>query len=335
MVALAAEDAEAMGGRTTVVTPLRDALLGTMKPVMTTLAVAVVLLVVIMAVNLALLMFSRFVERAPELAMRSALGATRARVLRQLLVESLAPAFAGAVLAAGIAHLAARAIIGTIPENVRIGLPFLAEAGLNGATVAVIVGLTLALAAAFGLGPAFFVTRASSRAGDVRATVSRTDRGLRRGLVTAQVALTVVLLVSSGLLVVSFTNLVTRDLGIRDPRSIMAVSAPLSGQRYEEPISQYRFYQTLIARTSSIPGVQAASVINELPGGGGGNTTFEPVDRPRTRSQEPRAKMRIVAGDYFEMMGIRIIAGRTLDARDAADAPRVAVVSYAFAKRLA
>jgi len=332
MSALATEHPEALAGRTVVAVSLLDAFLGNMRPILTSLLLAVVLLLVIMGANLALLMLTRYVERTPELAMRAALGATRARLLRQLLVESLVPSFAGAALAAAIGHVTARAVIATIPENVRIGMPYLAQAGLDGRAIGMIVGVATMLAIAFGLGPALLITTGRQRAGDARTTVARGDKNLRRGLVAAQMALTVVLLVSSGLFVMSFSNLVQRDVGVRDPKTLVAARAPLSGQRYQDPVAQQQFYKTLMARIAAIPGVRSASAINEVPGGGGGVTTFDPVDRPRPRSLQPRATLRIVGGDYFTTMGIPVVAGRALDARDRTPALPVAVVSARFAR---
>jgi putative ABC transport system permease protein len=334
MSQLASEHPDALAGRTVLAVPLRDALLGNMKPILTSLLVAVALLLVTMGANLALLMLARYVERAPELAMRSALGATRARVLRQLLVESLVPSLAGAALATVIGQLATRSLLAAIPEGVRIGMPYLTTAGLDGRVIGVIVGVATMLAIGFGLGPALVTTTAWGRVGSARTTLARGDRRLRRGLVAAQVALTVVLLVSSGLLVVSFWNLVHRDLGFRNPAGLVTARVPLSGQRYSAPIAQQQFYETLLARGAALPGVRDAGVVEEVPGGGSRITTYEPVDRPRSPSIQPRAALRIVGGAYFSTMGIPVVAGRGFASSDRTDTPPVAVVSASFAKLL-
>ncbi len=318
--ALASEHPDALAGRTVVALPLRDALLGNMKPILASLLGAVALLLVIMAANLALLMLTRYVARALELAMRSALGATRGRVLRQLLVESLLPSLAGAALA-----------------GVRIGMPYLTDAGLDGRVIGVIVGLAALLAVGFGLSPALLITNVSGcggRAGDARTTLARGDRRFRRSLVAAQVALTVVLLVSAGLLALSFRNLVRRDVGFRDPVGLVTARAPLTGLRYQAPVAQRQFYEALVSRAAALPGVRHAGLIDEVPGGGSGITTFEPVDRPISRSVQPRAALRIVGGEYFATMGIPVVAGRTFDARDRSDAPPVAIVSASLARLL-
>jgi putative ABC transport system permease protein len=335
MVALAREHADALAGRTVRVAPLRDALLGNMKPVLAGLLGAVALLMVIMATNLALLMLSRYVERAPELGMRTALGATRARIVRQLLVESLVPGLAGAALAVALGQLATRELLAVIPDSVRIGMPYLANAGLDARVVAAIGVIAISLVVAFTLGPALLVTRRAHAVVGARTTLRREDRRLRRGLVTAQLALTMVLLVGSTLLVASFSNLVRRDLGFRDPSGLIIARAPLSGPRYEDPAAQQQFYEDLLARSSAIPGVREVALIDEVPGGGGGVTTFEPVDRPRPASLQARAALRTVAGEYFRTMGIPVVSGRSFDSRDRADSPPVAVISASLARLLA
>src|SRR5437764_1286744 len=198
--ALAREHPDALAGRTVAALPMRDALLGNMKPILASLLAAVALLLVIMGANLALLMLTRYVARAPELAMRSALGATRRRVLRQLLVESLVPSVVGAALATAVGQVATRSLLRAIPEGVRIDMPYLTNVGLDARVIGVIMGLATLLAVGFGVGPALLITKLPGRAGDTRTTLALGRRRLRRTLAAAQVALTVVLLVAAGLL---------------------------------------------------------------------------------------------------------------------------------------
>src|SRR5204862_13645 len=137
-------------------------------------------------------------------------------------------------------------------------------------------------------GPALLITRGWKGGGDARTTLGRGDRRLRRGLVVTQLAFTVVLLISSGLLVVSFSNLVHRDVGFRDPEGLVTARVPLSGPRYQTPVAQRQFYEALLGRIVALPAVRGAALINEVPGGGGGITTFDPVERPRPPSVRPR-----------------------------------------------
>lgn len=334
MDGLSREHPQVLAGRTARAVPLRDALLGPARPIMTALLFAVALLLLMMTANLALLMVTRYLERVPELAMRSALGATRGRVLRQLAVEAQAPALLGVALAVLVAQFALKGLLATIPESVQIGMPYLGVAAIDARMIGLMMGTATVLALAFGLGPALFLPAARGRPGDTRTTASRADRRLRRGLVVTQLAVTTVLLATSGLLVASFVNLVGRDLGYHDPATIVTARAPLSGERYQEPAAQQGFYEALVARSAALPGVTRVGLVDEVPGGGGGAVTYETVDDPLPPAERPRAALRITGGDYFAAMGIRVLAGRTFETRDRADAPPVAVVSAALGRLL-
>jgi len=244
------------------------------------------------------------------------------------------PSLLGAALAIAIGQMTTSAVIAAIPEGVRIGMPYLGNTGLDAGVIAVIGGVATILAIGFGLGPALLITQGWKRGGDARTTVASGDRRLRRGLVVAQLAFTVVLLISSGLLVVSFSNLVHRDVGFRDPEGLVTARVPLSGPRYQTPVAQQQFYEALLGRIVALPAVRSAALINEVPGGGGGITTFDPVDRPRPPSLQPRGVLRIVGGEYFATMGIPVVSGRAFEPRDKADEPPVAIVSSSFAKLL-
>ncbi len=334
MSGLASEHPNELAGRTVVAVPLRDALLGDIGLILTGLLIAIALLLLTMAANLALLMLTRYVERLPELMLRSALGATRARVIRQLLGESLVPSLLGAALAIVIGQMTISGLMAAIPEGVRIGMPYLANARLDAGLIAVIGGVATLLAIGFGLGPALLITKGWKRGGDARTTLARGDRRLRRSLVVTQLAFTVVLLISSGLVVVSFSNLVHRDVGFRDPAGLVTARVPLSGPRYQTSIAQQQFYEALLARIVALPDVHGAALIDEVPGGGGGITTVDPVDRPRPPSMQARSVVRILGGDYFATMGIPVLTGRGFDSRDRGDAAPVAVVSASFARLL-
>lgn len=335
MSRLATEHPDALAGRTGVAVPLREALLGSVRPLLGSLLLAVALLLVTMGANLALLMVARYAERVPELHMRTLLGATRQRILRQLFVESLVPGAIGAALAVVIGQAGTRALLDAIPESVRIAMPYLANAGVDAKVVALLTMLTIALVLSFGILPGMFTMRRRRFTEDARTTLSRGDRRLRQGLVAIQLALTVVLLVCTGLLVTSFTNLLHRGLGFRDPARLVAARAPLSGPRYQAPARQRQFYEALVTRSVAIPGVRAAGLVNEVPGGGGGMTTFDLVDHPQPASVQPRALVRVVGGAYFATMGIPVFGGRVFDSNDQAESPPVVVVSASLAKLLA
>lgn len=335
MSQLAKKHPDALAGRTAVAVPLRDALLGNVRPILTSLLLAVALVLVIMGANLALLMVARYAERVPELHMRTVLGATRTRILRQLFVESVVPSAIGAGLAVVIGQAGTRVLLAAIPQSVRISMPYLAHAGVDAKVVGLLTMLTIALVLTFGVLPGVFTMRGRRLTAQARTTRSRGDRRLRQGLVAIQLSLAVVLLVCTGLLVTSFTKLLHRDLGFRDPAGLVAARAPLSGPRYQAASAQRQFYEVLLARSAEIPGVRAAGLVNEVPGGGGGMTTFDPVDHPEPASVQPRALVRIVGGAYFASMGIPVVGGRVFDTDDRADSPPVVVVSASLAKVLA
>lgn len=335
MAGLAREDPDALRGRTVDVAPLRDAILGTMKPVLTALLLAVALLVTAIGANLALLSLARYIGRAPELAMQAALGATRPRLLRELFVESLLPGLAGGALAVLIARLTTHWLLGAIPDGVRIGMPYLADAALDEWAIAGIAAAAIALSAAFTVGPALLVTSRRFQFADRRTTIARGERRLRRGLVAAQMSLAVVLLVSSALLAISFRNLVHRHLGFDAPDDLISVRAPLSGDKYGSDAAQRQFYEALLEKSATVPGVIRAGLINEVPGGGGGMTSVDLVDRPLPPATRPRVALRIVGGEYFRTMGIPVLKGRGVETRDRAGAPAVAVISASAARHLA
>lgn len=332
---LALEQPDALGGRTAVAMPLRDALLGNVRPILTNLLLAIALLLVSLAANLALLMLARYGERAPELHMRTVLGATRARILRHLFVESLVPSALGATLAVAIGHVGTRALLAGIPHSVLIGMPYLAHADVDARVVAAIILLTIVLIVLFGAFPGVVTMRERPLGSHGRATRSRSSRRVRQWLVAVQVGLTVVLLVCAGLLARSFTNLSNRDLGFGDPASLVVASVPLTGPRYEDPSRQRQFYETLLNRSEALPGVQTAALVNEGPGGGGGKTTFDVVDQPQPTSLQSQALVRIIRGAYFSTMRVPLLQGRVLDSRDRPDSPRVVVVSASLGRLLA
>lgn len=334
MADLARIHAAALEGRTAQVTPLRNAFLGNVRPILTTLLVAVALLLGIMGANLALLALSRYLDRAPELVMQRNLGATRARILRPLLIESLVPGVVGAAFAVVIGGQITERLISAIPQGVRISMPYLMEARLDPAMIAGIGILAVALVTILGLAPATFIREGAAPNG-VRATLSRRDRQLRRSLVAGQVAIATVLLVAAGLLTISLGNVVRRELGFRDPAALVAARLPLSGQRYQDPAAQRQFYEALLVRSAALPGVRGAGLVDEAPGGGGGATNYETVDRPVLPASRPRVGLRTVGGEYFGTMGIPVVNGRPFDASDRHDSAPVAVVSTSFARLLA
>jgi len=336
MTELGGEYPRELGGRTVVAAPLTDVVLGTVKPILMSLMGAVVLLLAVMCTNLALLMLTRHLGRGRELAIRTALGATRVRIHRQLFAESIALTIPGVLLALAVGDVGVRLLVATIPDGVAIGMPYLAGVGLDGVTVMVVALSALLLSLVFGLGPATLAARASDPTlGTRTVTMSREHHRLRRGLVAAQIAVTVVLLVAAGLLGTSLRNLLRTDIGIGAPKQLVSARVSLSGPRYGSSAAQQAFFAEVLERAAALPGVRDVGAISQLPLGGGRITTFEGVGRPRPPGRRPRAAMRVVAGRYFSTMQIPLRAGRMFTDGDRSDAPPVAVVSAGMARRLA
>jgi predicted permease len=332
MSQLEREFPDALKGRIGGITPLRDAVVGGVRPIVTSLLVAVALLLAIMTANLGLLMLSRYVERIPELAIRSALGATRGRLLRQLLVETMLPSAIGAVAAIIAGQALTTALLAVIPDGVKADMPYLVNTEVDAGVIGVVVILAIVLATLFGVGPGLFVTKRDLKSVGSRTTTGRGDRRVRSALVVAQLALTVVLLTAAGILFRSLNRLVHRDVGFQDPGTLVSARIPLSGPPYTEDARQQAFYQEVLNASGAVPGIRSIGMIDEVPGGGSGSTTFQVSDQPLPSSMQTRVMRRTVGGAYFETMGARIIAGRIFDARDRTGSVDVVVIGGKLAR---
>ncbi len=314
---IAAAHPGVMLARSAAVEPLTKAMLGSVRPMLGGLSAAVALLFLAMCTNLALLMFTRHVDRMQELSMRNALGASRGRILRQLLAENVVLAAVGAGGALLIARVGVTRLLRMIPDAVRVGMPYLEGVAVSRSTALFVGGAALIATLAFGLGPASLAVRRAPRLTTSRASLGRGDRRLTRALVGGQVALSVVLLIGAGLLMGSLRNLLSLDVGWNDPSTLVVVRMSLSGPRYQSSTEQTAFYDEMIAKAAAIPGVEAAAAVDQLPLGGGGLTSVEAVGA-EARPATTEVAFRMVAGDYFGVMGIPVEAARYFGTRGAA-----------------
>ena len=288
--------------------------------------------------NVANLLLARGVARQRELAVRAALGAGRARVIRQLLVESLLLALGGAMLGAAIAVGALRILHSAMPEMIVTTLPNLDALGLDAATLGFTIALCFATTLLFGVVPAWraartMVTdslRSSSGLGGAIGT-----RRLRTALVVLEVALSTVLLVTAALLVQSYQRQQRLDPGF-NPQSVLTMTIALPDYRYAEPDAQRRFFAEAAERVARVPGVRSAGFVNVLPFSTynrGVNFVVEGRPAPEP-GREPHADLRIVTPDYLRAMQIRVVRGRALDASDRQDTRMVALVNEKLARQL-
>jgi putative ABC transport system permease protein len=338
MQRLAAQYPETNSGRGALVVPLRDAIVGPVQPMLTVLLGAVAIVLIIACANVASLVLARSIERANEIAVRGALGASRARLLRQLVTENVLLALGGAILGVWVGAQAVKTLLAIAPSTMMDQMPHLHDAGLNGAVLAYTFGIAAMTGIGFGLVPALSVTRSSSTEllrGAGRAGSSRGRQRLRDALVACEIACTLVLIVAATLMGRSMVHLLRVDPGFVAERVVTARIA-LAGPRYEQGTQQQRFFESLNDRVGALPGVQAVGSITNPPLQGGGTNTFRVEGQPEApASDRPEATMRGVAGDYFRAMTIRLLDGRTFTARDDSLAAPVIIVNEALARRIA
>jgi putative ABC transport system permease protein len=296
---------------------------------------AVGLVLLLVCVNVATLLLVRASARAHEFALRSALGARRARLLRQILVESLVLALAGDALGLVVARVAMTGIVHLGAGSV----PRLSTLTLDPRLLAFSIVITSACAVLFGLTPALRAARTDpidALRGEDRALAgSRGHNRLRSVLVTAQVALAFVLMVGAGLLLVSFNRLRSLDLGV-DTDHTLVFELHLPDSRYDST-ARGVFYDEIAAQFAHLPGVRAAGGISKLPATGEYHEWGTvPLTGPNAGRKEGEigGQQRVVSGDYFRAAGIPVLAGRVFDARDGAGAPKRAVISSIAATRL-
>jgi predicted permease len=329
---LAAEYEDDRGLGAASVAPLRDSIVGKVRGTLFVLLGAVGFVLIIAAVNLASLLLARATSRERELAIRVALGAGRARLVRQLCTESMVLALAGGLLGVGVAIAGKSALLHLAAGQ----LPRAEEVGLDYRVVLFTAALTIVTGVAFGLIPAI---RASSpelqqslREGS-RGATSATG-GLRNALVVAEVALAVVLVVGAGLMTRSFVKLLQVDLGFsRDHR--VAVNYSISTARHSTSAEMRDTYREMLNHVRAVPGVIAAGAIRDLPFRGDGEAIgFVPPGVTRSADGDlPRATLMFTSDGFFSAMGIPLLAGRDLSQRDRTGAPIALVVNEALAKK--
>ena len=331
------------------VTPLQERLVGEYRPALLVLAAATVLVLLIACVNVAGLLLARGVTRQRELAVRGALGAARGRIVRQLLTESMVLSVAGG--AVGVA--AAAVILSAVPALVPVDIPRIDEVSVDGLVLAVTAGLSLVVGLLFGAVPALQWSRlnlvrtlnegSAQSAGGFRFLHANRARA---ALAVAQVALALVLIVGAGLLLRSFVELVSVDLGY-DPANVVAASVdnPEVGSLFfagpvtielmaERNAATRRFHDTLLdrmTRVERLPGVEAVGLSSVLPlgRGGGSSTSVRLAGRPEPADPSDRLSSRIqfASPGYFDVMRLHLRSGRRFSRLDTAGSPRAAVVN--------
>jgi predicted permease len=310
-----------------------DSMVGDARPVLMMVLGAVAFLLLIACSNAANLLLARAAGRQREMAIRASMGAGRARVLRQLLTESILLAVAGGVLGLFLAVWGTTILAGL--QSVQI--PRLAQAGIDLRVLAFTLGVSVLTGVIFGMAPALHASRfnlfLSLKEGGRASSESKHSGRTRNMLVVAQVSLAVILLVGASLLIESMVHLTRQSPGF-DPNGVMTFNLDLPDARYGKPEQSLSFFRDLLERVRAIPGVQSASGVLPLPLSDDViRTSFEIEGHPMAQSELPRVYFRTVAQDYLKTMRIPLVAGRDLTSRDKRDAVPVILVNEALVRR--
>lgn len=305
-------------------TPLHEDKVGSIRPALLVLGAAVGFLLLIGCANVANLQLARAASRAKEVSIRTALGASRARLIRQLLTESVLLSLIGGALGVVVAAWAIPVLMAMAPP----ALTAFKEIRLDRGVLAFSVVISILTGVLFGLAPAFFASSANPSESLVegeRGSTSSRSRG-RSILIAAEVGLTLVLLIAAGLMVKSFSKLMHVDPGfVAENLLIFDIGLPPA----TDEARQFAFYGQVVERVGALPGVARAGAVSRLPlSGGNSSRSFNILGSEKSHD----ADIRIVTPEYFRTMGIPLLRGRTFTEQDSKDSTRVAVLNDAAAR---
>ncbi|MCP9495786.1 MAG: ABC transporter permease [Pyrinomonadaceae bacterium MAG19_C2-C3] len=332
---LAAAYPESNTNWTTSVKPFREARISEFRVVLYLMLGAVGFVLLIACANVTNLLLARGAERTKEIAIRTALGASRWRVVRQLLVESVMIGIMGGVVGVLLALWGIDLVTSAIP----IEIPYWMKYTIDARVMLFTLLVSLVTGILFGLAPALQASKT-----DVNETLKEGGRGasggLRRNkarnlLVVTEIALSLVLLVGAALMMRSFVNATKADTGF-NAQNVLTLRLGLPVTRYAEEEEKFVFYRDLLARIESLPGVRSASAASIIPlADSSSGASFVPEGAMPPPGEEPSAQFRVVTSDYFQTMEIPLTRGRALTERDTeTSAPPIAVVNERLAKRI-
>jgi putative ABC transport system permease protein len=317
-------------GHSVALTPLHERITGNLKPPLYVLLGAVVFVLLIACANVASLQLSRMVSRRREMAIRIALGAGRWRLIRQSLVESLLLSTIGG----GLGFLLAIWIVSWLLLHLPEGFPRAPEIAINRTMFIFTIAVSVLTGIMFGLVPALQTARP-----DVNEVLKAGGKGsitsgnrLRRALVVAEVALSLMLFIGAGLLIKSFWKLTNVNPGF-EPNQLLTLHVSLPEQKYEDS-KVIDFYKQITARLATLPGVKSVSAVNRLPMSGGDPHGDLSIDgRTFGPGEAPGVSFRRILPNYFRAMGIPLLQGREFDDRDQGGKPDVIIINQKLAQR--
>ncbi|MGA9773588.1 MAG: ABC transporter permease [Blastocatellia bacterium] len=313
---------------------LQEQIVGDIKPTLLILQGAVVFVLLIACANVANLFLARSSGRQKELAIRKALGASRLRLIRQLLAENILLSLVGAAFGLLLAMLAIKLLVAINPGNI----PCVKEVWLDGAVLLFTLTIAVLTGVIVGLVPALYGSNVNLndnlKESGRSSTPGLNRHRLRSLIVVTEVALALTLLISAGLLIQSFIRLRNVNPGF-EPDNVLTMQISLPRSKYTDPASQSNFFKQLIQRVEELPGVQSAGAVSYLPLSGGGIRFFYNIEgRPRLGlGKDPVISVRSISPDYFQALGIPLLRGRAFTDQDTSGNPKVVIISDTMARR--
>jgi predicted permease len=322
--------------KTTYVFSMHERLVGSVGTQLLLILSAAGFMLLIVCGNVASLLLSRATGRETEMAIRGAVGASRMRIIRQLITESMLLSLLGGMGGFALAFWGMSLLRAVIPAD----LPRVANIGIDGTVLGFALGLSVLTGLVFGLAPALTATRVNltdSLKEGKGTPKARSGRNLLRGaLVTVQFALALVLANGAALMLQSYLDFRGMEQGF-DPRNVLTVNVTMQGERYDDVWARGGFLRQAIQRIGALPGVVAVGAKNRLPLRGGTNSqvwTEDDPERPPSGGPGPLVEFGRVSGDYFGAMGVRLLAGRYLNAEDSVAAHPGTIINEEMARRL-
>ena len=312
---------------------LHEHIVGDVRPMLVVLLGAVAFVLLIACANVANLLLARAAARQREMAIRGALGASRSRIVRLLLTESVLLAVVGGAVGLLLAFWSLDLLVSLKPAN----LPRLAEVGVNRTVFLFTLAVSVVTGLLFGVAPAWQVSKMDLNEGLKESSRGGTDsprrHQVRALLVVSEVALSLVLLVGAGLMIRSFSRLLAVDPGFKADHVLTAfVSLPVS--KYPKREEQTAFFDRLLERLRNVPGVSAAGVVTDIPLYGGSSTGFDVDGRPEAApGTRAMTDYRLINSDYFAAMGMKLVKGRAFSRYDIEAAPGVVIINETMAAR--
>ena len=316
-----------------VVNSLREETVGEVRPALLMMLGSVAFVLLIACANVANLILARTFTRRKELAIRSAIGASRGGIVLQLLSESLLVSLCGGLLGLVAAHFGIDLLISFFADK----LPRMGDIGLNGPVLGFTFALSIATGILSGLLPAWNMTK-----GDVNDALKQglghtdTDSGTsktRSALVAVEVALSLVLLIGAGLMLRSLWELQTMDPGF-DEHNVLTLAVLVNKQQFTDPRQEAAFFDAVLQRVRSLPGVESAGAVDDLPLVGGSSQPVAVEGHPVVAlSEQPEVSVRVTTPGYIRAMHIPLLQGRDFNANDTNDSTQVVVISKSMAKQ--